>query len=86
MEFKTTRAFEREYRDLPEGIKERASKQFSFLLENPRHPSLRLKKLKSTENIWEARVTRGYRFTFQVVGETYILRRIGKHEDVLRKP
>ena len=86
MEFKTTRAFEREYTDLPEGIKKRANKQFSFLLENPHHPSLRLKKLKGTENLWEARVTRGYRFTFQVVGETYILRRIGKHEDVLRNP
>jgi len=86
MEIRTTRTFDKDYRDLPEEIKRRASKQFSFLLENLRHPSLRAKKLKSREDIWEARVTRAYRFTFQIIGNTYILRRIGKHEEVLRKP
>lgn len=86
MEIRTTKTFDKEYRNLPEEVKRRASKQLSFLLENPRHPSLRMKKLKSREDIWEARVTRDYRFTFHIVGNTYILRRIGKHEAVLRKP
>lgn len=86
MEIKTTKTFDKEYRSLPEDIKRRASKQFSFLLENPQHPSLRAKKLKSREDVWEARVTRSYRFSFQITGNTYTLRRIGKHEHVLRKP
>jgi mRNA-degrading endonuclease RelE of RelBE toxin-antitoxin system len=86
MEIRTTRAFDRDYRNLPEEVKRRANKQFSFLLQDPQHPSLRAKKLKSREDIWEARVTRNYRFTFQIISDTYILRRIGKHEDVLRKP
>ena len=37
-------------------------------------------------DIWEARVTRAYRFTFVIDGDTYILRRVGPHEDVLRNP
>jgi mRNA interferase RelE/StbE len=69
------------------GLEKQANKQLSFLLENLRHPSLRAKKLKSKEDIWEAaKVTRGYRFTFQIIGDAYVLRRIGKHEEVLRKP
>ena len=86
MEIKTTKTFDKQYRNLPENIKKRANKQFSFLLENPHHPSLRVKKLKSKEYIWEARITRGYRFTFQMIGNTYLLRRIGKHDEVLRRP
>jgi mRNA interferase RelE/StbE len=86
MKIKTTKTFDEDYRDLPEKIKKRANKQLSFLLENLHYSSLRAKKLKSKEDIWEARVTRGYRFTFQIIGDIYLLRRIGKHEEVLRRP
>ena len=86
MEIKTTKTFEKEYRNLPEAVKKRVNKQFSFLIENPHHPSLRLKKLRSEEDVWEARLTKDYRFTFQMIGDTCILRRIGKHDVVLRNP
>ena len=36
-------------------------------------------------DIWEARVTRGYRFTFAIEGDTYIFYRIGPH-DIERRP
>jgi len=81
----TTKPFDRDYDSLQKGIKERASKQFILLLENPRHPSLRLKKIKGHPTMWEGRITESYRFTFQIVGETYLLRRIGAHE-ILRTP
>ncbi len=81
----TTRPFDQDFAQLPESIKRRAERQFQHLLTNPRHPSLRLKKMEDPRDIWEGRVTRGYRFTFQIVGETYLLRRIGTH-DVLRRP
>ena len=51
----------------------------TLLIENPRHPSLGLKKIKGHPSIWEGRVTKSYRFTFQISGEIYILRRIGIH-------
>ena len=85
MRIKTTKPFDRDYDSLPREIKERTSKQFTLLLENPRHPSLRLKKIKGHPTMWEGRITESYRFTFQIVGETYLLRRIGTHE-ILRTP
>jgi mRNA interferase RelE/StbE len=81
----TTRPFDEDYNALPESIKDRADKQFVLLLENPYHPSLRIKKIKGHPNIWEGRVTKNYRFTFQISMEIYILRRIGSH-DILKTP
>jgi mRNA-degrading endonuclease RelE of RelBE toxin-antitoxin system len=85
MRIQTTRPFDEDYSALPESIKERADKQFIILVENPHHPSLRLKKIKGHPNIWEGRVTKSYRFTFQLSGEIYLLRRIGTH-DILKTP
>jgi mRNA-degrading endonuclease RelE of RelBE toxin-antitoxin system len=79
MKIQTTKPFDRDYDALPELIKDRADKQFALLLENPNHPSLRLKKIKGPLDIWEGRIIKSYRFTFQVSKEIYILRRIGTH-------
>ena len=85
MKFQTTRPFAHDYARLPAEVKERVDKQLVLLLSNPRHPSLRLKKIRGTEDIWEVRVSRGYRLTLQIAGDTFILRRIGAH-NVLREP
>ncbi len=85
MRIQTTKPFDGDYNSLPKEIKERANKQFTLLLENPRHPSLRLKKIKGHPTIWEGRITEGYRFTFQISGETYLLRSIGTY-DVMKIP
>jgi mRNA-degrading endonuclease RelE of RelBE toxin-antitoxin system len=85
MKVQTTKPFDEDYAALPESLKERADKQFILLMENPHHPSLRLKKIKGHPNIWEGRITKSYRFTFQMLGEVYLLRRIGTH-DILRTP
>jgi mRNA interferase RelE/StbE len=85
MKIQTSRPFDQDYSRLPGNIKDRADKQLTLLMENPQHPSLRLKKVRGTDDIWEARITRGYRMTLTIVGDTYILRRIGVH-DVLRRP
>lgn len=58
-------------------------KALGFLLENPHHPSLRSKKLPGTE-IWYARITRAYRFTFIIEGDVITLRRAGTHA-ILKK-
>ena len=85
MKIQTARPFERDYNALPKLIKDQADKQFALLLENPHHPSLRVKKIKGHPNMFEGRVTKSYRFTFQISGEIYMLRRIGTH-DVLKTP
>lgn len=85
MKVQTTRPFDRDYARLPDDLKQRVDKQLALLLKDPRHPSLRLKRMRGTANIWEARVTGGYRMTLELADESIILRRIGPH-DVLREP
>ncbi|MBI2639809.1 MAG: hypothetical protein HYW90_02865 [Candidatus Sungbacteria bacterium] len=83
MEIVYTGPFKRDYKDLPQNIQRALGKALGFLLENIRHSSLRAKKLPGTE-IWYARISRGYRFTFQLDNQTIILRRAGTH-DILNR-
>ena len=85
MKLSFTKTFIRGYRKLSGGIKEITDKQLGLLLSNPRHPSLGIKKMNDPRNIWEGRITESYRFTFQIEGDIYILRKVGTH-DMLRKP
>jgi addiction module RelE/StbE family toxin len=80
-----TKPFKRDYKGLPENIQEQIDKQIMHLLDNPKHPSLHIKKMEGHESIWEARVTKGYRMTFQIDGDTYLLRRVGTHS-ILKRP
>jgi mRNA-degrading endonuclease RelE of RelBE toxin-antitoxin system len=85
MEFFYTAKFKKQYKKLPQQIKKTAKKQLSYLLSNPEHPSLNIKKMQDPREIWEGRISRSYRFTFQKTEDNYILRAIGTH-DILDKP
>lgn len=80
MIIQTGKAFDQDYAKLPKNIQALAEKQLALLLENPRHPSLRIKKIKGCKDLWEGQITTHYRFTFKMVGETCLLRRIRTHE------
>ena len=80
-----TKSFKGDYQDLPDEVRDRVDKQLKFLLEDLRYPSLGAKKMKGREDIWEARVSEAYRFTFQIEDEYYLLRRVGTH-DILENP
>jgi len=78
--------FIKDYGGLPEHIQKQTDKQLTLLLQNFRHPSLRIKKVEGTKGrIWEGSITMNYRFTFQIEGETILMRRIGTH-DILNRP
>ena len=83
MKIRRTASFLKDYRSLPPEIQKRIDKQIVLLIENPKHPSLRMKKLKGT-NIWELRITKGYRMTLKYVEDFLELRRVGTH-DILRQ-
>jgi len=85
MKLAFTKTFVRDYRKLPQDIQQLTDKQLGLLLSNPRHPSLNLKKMQDPRDIWEGRITLSYRFTFQIIEDTYILRKAGTH-DVLKNP
>ena len=85
MKVLTTRPFEADYAALPEQIRRLVDHKLKLFLQNPRHPSLQAKKMLDPREIWECRITRSYRFTFQLEGGVCILRRVGTH-DILRTP
>lgn len=54
--------------------------------ENPHHPSLRVKKIQGTEDIFEASINMAVRVTFQyVTPDTIYLRNIGEHDITLKR-
>lgn len=79
-----TKSFDRDYLKLPDWIKDLVDSKIMLLMDNPRHPSLQLKKMKGKE-VWEIRVTRSYRITLNIKTNLYLFRRVGAH-DILKKP
>ena len=57
----------------PPDIQKAFYKQARLLQESLRHPSLRAKKYDEANDIWQARVTRNWRFYFLILGDTYYL-------------
>jgi mRNA interferase RelE/StbE len=81
-----TESFKKSWKLLTEEQKVLARKSIENLIADIRYPALRVKKIKGTGNIWEARVNRSLRMTFQIDGDTIILRKIGQHDETLRQP
>lgn len=77
--------FRKDYKKLPPEIREKVDKQLGFLLDKPDHPSLNLHQIRGTRGIWEGYVDYHYRFTFEVDGEYYVLRKAGTH-DIIKNP
>lgn len=84
MSIKLTKAAEERYKKLPLNIQKKADKQFTLLLSNYRHPSLRTRKMGGGE-IFEARIDIHYRFTFQVEEENIYILIVGPHDAGLGK-
>jgi mRNA-degrading endonuclease RelE of RelBE toxin-antitoxin system len=80
-----TESFIRDYRALPDHLQKTVEGKLKLFLSSQRHPSLKIKKMQDPRDIWEGRITKGYRFTFQMEGEVCILRRLGTH-NILRTP
>lgn len=77
--------FVQDFAALPAAIRKRAEKKLALFVENPRHPSLQTHKMEGHRDIWEGWITGNYRFTFEIVGDLYKLRRVGTHE-IYRNP
>lgn len=79
-----TEPFQKDYEELSTRVQRALDKALKFLLENPHHPSLQVKKLLGT-SIWYARITKAYRFTFQYKDGNVTLRRAGTHDILSRE-
>ena len=86
MRIARTENFKKAWRQLSEEQKALSRKAIENLVADIRYPGLRVKKIKGTEYIWEARVSRSLRMTFQIEGDIIILRNIGQHDETLGRP
>jgi mRNA interferase RelE/StbE len=86
MRLQFTDRFQRAYNDLTDQDTERVKKALHLLAEDPRHPSLRVKRVQGTDRIWEARASLTIRLTFEMHGDWIVLRNVGAHDEVLKKP
>ena len=85
MQIEATVTFIRLYKRLLEELKERTKKALHLLEANPGHPSLGHKKMTGQEDIFEIRVSKNYRLTYQKIGNIAYLRKVGTH-NLLRHP
>jgi len=76
--------FVKQYGGLPKHIREKVDKQLKLFVENPWHPSLRIRRRRGTRDIWYGRIDDDYRFTFSMEREVAILRTVGSHREVER--
>jgi mRNA interferase RelE/StbE len=78
--------FDRAYKKLPPDVQKQFRQKLELLVSsNLRHPSLRVKRIKGTEGIWEARIDMAHRFTFEKIEGGIRLRVIGPHA-ILNNP
>jgi hypothetical protein len=73
-----SRGFWQAYRKLPEQVRALADRNYALLKENPRHPSLQLKKVG---RFWSVRVGLRYRALAIEAGNDLVWFWIGSHAD-----
>ena len=86
MKIARTARFKKAWGQLAKGEKSLAGKAVTNLARDTRYPALRVKKIKGVEDIWEARASLSLRITFQIEGNTIILRNIGHHDETVGRP
>lgn len=82
-----TQTFIQCYAGLPKSIQKKVNKALRLLAEDPRYPSLRSKPIEGAPGIYEARVYRQYRLTYErLPGDVLRLRVVGVHDEALKNP
>ena len=79
-----TERFQENLETAPPTVQRAFAKQARLLLENLRHPSLHAKKYNESQNIWQARVNKDWRFYFTIQDDAYLLRNILPHPKWVR--
>ena len=81
-----TNRFQKAYQSLAADDQGRVRKAIRLMSGDLRHPGLRVKRIKGTQGIWEARASKSLRITFETEGDALILRNVGHHDQTLKKP
>lgn len=84
MRLLATERFLQDYADLPPDIRSRTDRKLRYLARDLSHPSLRVKRVRGRDGIYEGSINMDYRFLFRIEESSYVLERIGRH-DILEK-
>lgn len=81
MTSQVTRDFLDRFRRLPTEVQELARRAYKLWRDNPRHPSLRFKRIHGTEQLYSVRIGLGWRALGLLDDETITWFWIGSHAD-----
>jgi mRNA-degrading endonuclease RelE of RelBE toxin-antitoxin system len=81
MNSRITEKFLKTYRRLPDDVRTQARKSYRLFQENPQHPSLHFKLIRSSKPIYSARINIDYRTIGRLEGDTIIWFWIGSHSE-----
>ena len=76
---KLTERVRQDYQRLAKPVQKKFRKQLRFLAENPRHPSLRIHRIRGSNGYWEFYLDSSYRCVFRRDSNIYYLIAAGPH-------
>ena len=86
MELFFSERFKKDYALFSESIKQIIRSKLKLFSENPFHPSLRTKKIKGKEDIFETSINIHIRMTWAYYEGKILLRAIGDHDKTIKNP
>ena len=78
---RTNADFRRDFALLPLSVQKQARAAYRLFKADPRHPSLRFKRLSPHTDLWSVRITNDYRAIARWRGEVVLWFFIGSHAD-----
>jgi hypothetical protein len=78
---RTTAQFRSSFASLPKKVQDQTRQAYRQFKQDPRHPSLRFKKIHSELPIYSARISKNYRAVGQLDGDTVIWFWVGSHAE-----
>ncbi len=86
MKFRRTERFKHCYKKLAPDQQGQIKVTITKMAASLFHPSLRVKRIQGTSDIWEAPSSMGLSITFQLSDDLIILRNCGEHDKALKNP
>jgi mRNA interferase RelE/StbE len=86
MEIFFSERFKTDYKLFSYDLKKIINSKLKMLTENHFHPSLRTKKIKGKEDIFETSISMSIRMTWSYYEDGILLRAVGEHDKTLKNP
>lgn len=86
MKLSFSHSFKKSYQKLSPLVQKQVDASLRWLMTDIQYPSLQVKKIQGTQNIYELRVSLKYRMSFEIQEDGYFLRKVGEHDALLRNP